>query len=413
MITQGSKALIVQKFGGAAVATPEKIRDVARRVVEERKAGRDVVVVISAMGDTTDQLETLARTVSKNPPKREMDMLLTAGERISMALLTMAIIDLGCEAISFTGSQSGIVTDTSHTRAKILDIRAHRVREELEKGRVVIVAGFQGVSSAKEITTLGRGGSDTTCVALAASFAAQECHLFKDVDGVYTADPRLVPEARRIARISYEEMLELAYCGAGVLHWRSIDVAERFGVRVHVRPSFGKEMGTLVTDRGEIEGSGIRGLTQDTSLARISLRNVPRPTETAGRVLGALDGAEVEIRFIYASAAPGRQGDLSVLIPLDARETALGALARALPDQEVSVDCGIATLSIVGHGICAVPGVASRVMTSIAALGIEPEVVASSGTSITVVLPKSRLEEAARALHADLGLGRATRDEAP
>jgi len=263
MKAQERKMLVVQKFGGTSVATPERIRQVASRVVEEKKAGRDVIVVVSAMGDTTDQLVTLAKTVTQNPPKREMDMLLTAGERISMALLSMAISDLGCEAISFTGSQSGIVTDTSHTRAKILDVRAHRVKEELDRGRIVIVAGFQGVSSAKEVTTLGRGGSDTTCVALAAAFSAGECHIFTDVDGVFTADPRSVPEARKIDKISYEEMMELAFCGAGVLHWRSVDVARRFGVKVHVRSSFGKEAGTLVTNRDEIEAAEIKGIAQD------------------------------------------------------------------------------------------------------------------------------------------------------
>lgn len=405
MITQGTKALIVQKFGGASVATPEKIKDVARRVVEERKAGRDVIVVISAMGDTTDQLVTLAKTVSKNPPKREMDMLLTAGERISMALLSMAIIDLGCEAISFTGSQSGIVTDTSHTRAKILDIKAHRVREELEKGRIVIVAGFQGVSSAKEITTLGRGGSDTTCVALAASLAAEECHLFKDVDGVFTADPRLVPCAKKIEKISYEEMLELAFCGAGVLHWRSIDVAMRFGVRVHVRPSFGKEMGTLVTGKEEIEGSDIRGITQDTNLARIHLAGAVHPAEAAGRLLEALDRDEIEVRFIYISSAAGDRGNVSIMVPLDARDAAAASAGQAMPDQAFTVDDHVATLSIVGQGICGVPGIAQKIMKSIASLRIDPEIVSSSGLSLTIALPKSRVAEAAQQLHRDLGLG--------
>jgi len=405
MITQGTKALIVQKFGGASVATPEKIKDVARRVVEERRAGRDVIVVISAMGDTTDQLVTLAKTVAKNPPKREMDMLLTAGERISMALLSMAIIDLGCEAISFTGSQSGIVTDTSHTRAKILDIKADRVREELERGRIVIVAGFQGVSSAKEITTLGRGGSDTTCVALAAALGAEECHLFKDVDGVYTADPRVVPGASKIPRISYEEMLELAFCGAGVLHWRSVDVAMRFGVRVHVRPSFGKEMGTLVTGKEEIEGSEIRGITQDTSLARIRLTGVEHPAEAAGLVLEALDRNEIEVRFIYVSSVSGARGDVSVMIPLEAKDAAARSVRQALAGQTFQVDDGIATLTVVGYGICGVPGIAQKVMRSIASLKLDPEIVCSSGLSLTIALPKSRVADAAQRLHHDLGLG--------
>jgi aspartate kinase len=412
MIAQEPKTVVVQKFGGASVATPEKMKEVARRVVEEKKAGRDVIVVISAMGDTTDRLLTLAKTVNANPPKRELDMLLTAGERISMALLSMAISDLGYEAISFTGSQSGIVTDTSHTRATILDVRAYRVREELEKGRIVIVAGFQGVSPAKEITTLGRGGSDTTCVALAAAFSARECHLFKDVDGIYTADPRIVPWASRIDKVSYEEMMELAFCGAGVLHWRSVDVAMRLGVRVQVRPSFGKEMGTVVTSREEIEAVAVRGITQDTNLARVSFKEVGLPAEAAGRVLEALDHADIEVRFLHISACPRSLGTVSVMIPADAADAARSCLAGALPGEAFTVDEDVATVSVVGHGLTGVPGISRKVLGSLASLAIDPDVVSSSGLSLTIVLPKSRVTEAVRKLHIDLGLGEPTTDTA-
>jgi aspartate kinase len=409
MIAQERKMLVVQKFGGTSVATPDRIRQVASRVVEEKKAGRDVIVVVSAMGDTTDQLVTLAKTVTQNPPKREMDMLLTAGERISMALLSMAISDLGCEAISFTGSQSGIVTDTSHTRAKILDVRAHRVKEELDKGRIVIVAGFQGVSSAKEVTTLGRGGSDTTCVALAAAFSAGECHIFTDVDGVFTADPRLVPEARKIDRISYEEMMELAFCGAGVLHWRSVDVARRFGVRVHVRSSFGKEAGTLVTNRDEIEAAEIKGITQDVGVARLSLEGGEDPAGAAGRLLTLLDLENVDVRFIHLSSAG--PGGVSIMIPADEKEAARRAISAAAPADRFLLDEEMGTVSIVGQGPSGMHSVARKVLASLASMGVSPEVMSTSGISLTVVLPRSALAEAVRRLHSDLGLAGSTRDE--
>jgi aspartate kinase len=412
MLAQESKTLIVQKFGGTSVATPEKIKEVARRVVEEKKAGKDIIVVVSAMGDTTDRLMSLAQTVTKSPPKRELDMLLTAGERISMALLSMAISDLGHEAISFTGSQSGIVTDTSHTRAKILDVRAHRVREELEKGRIVIVAGFQGVSPAKEVTTLGRGGSDTTCVALAAAFSARECHLFKDVDGVYTADPQLVPWARKIEKISYDEMLELAFCGAGVLHWRSVDIAMRFGVRIHIRSSFGKEMGTIVTAKEEIEPTEIRGITQDLNLAGIRLKHIDRPAEIAGRILEALDREDIGVRFLYISPGPGDRSAVSIMIPLASKDLAVGCISQALPHEKFELDEDIATISIVGQGLTSIPGVARRVMGSLASLDIQPEIISTSGIGLTIALPKARAVEAVRRLHCDLGLGEPTRGEA-
>ena len=365
--------LVVQKFGGTSVATPERIKLVAARVVDEKKAGKDVIVVVSAMGDTTDQLLTLARTITQNPPKRELDMLLTAGERISMALLSMAISDLGYEAISFTGSQSGIVTDTSHTRAKILDVRAYRVKEELDKGRIVIVAGFQGVSEAKEVTTLGRGGSDTTCVALAAAFSAGECHIFTDVDGVHTADPRIVPWARKIDRISYDEMLELAFCGAGVLHWRSVDVARRFGVRVHVRSSFRKEMGTVVIAKDEIEGVEIRGIAHDAGVMEVRFSGKDHPARAACTILDALDRENIEVRFLYLSSGRGARGALSVLVSLDDKDLARRAIMAVLPAGEVAFDEDIATISIVGQGISSMKGVARRALTSLAAMGIAPE----------------------------------------
>ena len=409
MLAQDAKMLVVQKFGGTSVGTPERIKRVAQRVVEEKRSGKDVIVVVSAMGGTTDELLTLAKTITQNPPKRELDMLLTAGERISMALLSMAISDLGCEAISFTGSQSGIVTDTSHTRARILDVRAHRVREELEKGRIVIVAGFQGVSPAKEVTTLGRGGSDTTCVALAAAFSAKECHIFTDVDGVFTADPRVVPWARKIEKISYDEMLELAFSGAGVLHWRSVDGARRFGVKVRVRSSFGKEMGTIVTDKDEIEAGEIRGIAQDTDLVEIALTGKGAVGDLAARALQALEREDLDVRFVHLASGTGTEA-ASILIAHDDKDAALKALAGVLPAGTFSLHEDIATISIVGQGISSMRGVASKVLASLASLGVAPRTLTTSGISLTVAVPRARVEDAVRKLHSDLSLGEPAQD---
>jgi aspartate kinase len=403
-----SKILLVQKFGGTSLASPERIRQVAARVAEEKRAGKDVIVVVSAMGDTTDELVRLATTVSPNPPKRELDMLLTAGERISMALLSMAIADLGYEAISFTGSQSGIVTDTSHTRAKILDVRAYRVQEELERGRIVIVAGFQGVSSTKEVTTLGRGGSDTTCVALAAAFRARECDIYTDVGGVFTADPNLVPLARKIEKISYDEMLELSFCGAGVLHWRSVEVARRFGVRVHVRSSFRKEMGTIVTARDEIEYAEIRGITQDMTLARINIGGIEDTARLAGDMLEALETADINVRFLTITPTSGGKDGISLMIQPDQVSTARKCISGMVADDAVSVDENLGTISVVGHGLCGRPGIAKRILASLASLGVRPELVSTSGITMTIVMDQARVEDAVKRLHTDLGLDETT-----
>ncbi|MFH1313337.1 MAG: aspartate kinase [Candidatus Eisenbacteria bacterium] len=408
-----SGTLVVQKFGGTSLASPDRIKMVAAHLVEEKRQGKDVIVVVSAMGDTTDQLFELAKTVSPNPSKRELDMLLTAGERISMALLSMAISDLGYEAISFTGSQSGIVTDTSHTTAKILDVRAHRVGEELEKGRIVIVAGFQGVSPAKEVTTLGRGGSDTTCVALAAAFHAEECDIFTDVDGIYTADPRLVPRARKIEIISYDEMLELSLCGAQVLHWRSVEVARRFGVRVHVRSSFRKEIGTIVTAREDIETAGIRGITQDLDLVSVSVRDAEDAAGLAQRMLGALEEADIGVRFFNISPAGVRKGTISIMLQRDQKKPALSRISEVLPDADLDIDEGLATISIVGHGLCGKPGMAKKILASLASLDLQPEMISTSGITMTVAVKETEVVRAIQRLHTDLGLDKAGNSEGP
>lgn len=411
MASGKKRRLTVMKFGGTSLATPDRIREVAERVTAERAAGNGVIVVVSAMGNTTDELFRLARTISPNPPKREIDMLLTAGERISMALLSMAINELGYDSISFTGSQSGIVTDTSHTRAKILDVRAFRVKDELEKGRVVIVAGFQGVSPDKEVTTLGRGGSDTTCVALAAAFDAEACEIYTDVDAVFTADPRLVPWAAKIDRISYDEMLEMSFCGAQVLHTRSVEVARRFGVRVHVRSSFRKEMGTIVTSNEEIETADIRGIAHDLDAVMVSFNGIERSEQLARRVLDVLQSSDINLRFVYASRAAGDTENLSFLISGEDRESAVRSLEQNLRDLRFTVDDGVAAVSVIGHGICSSPGVANKILCSLTELGISPRIISTSGITLTVVLDRDRAQEALRKLHSDLGLGEPIRSE--
>jgi len=397
------KNLVVQKFGGTSLATPERIKQVASRVVEEKRAGKDIIVVVSAMGDTTDRLFKLAKVVSSNPPKRELDMLLTAGERISMSLLSMAISEMGYEAISFTGSQSGIVTDTAHTRAKIVDVRAFRVKDELTKGKIVIVAGFQGVSPTKEVTTLGRGGSDTTCVALAAAFDAGRCEIFTDVGGVYTADPRLVPNARKLGAISYDEMLELAFCGAGVLHWRSVDIARRFGVDIHVRSSFSKECGTVVTAKEKIERTDIRGITQDLNVVRIAMADPSDPVAVTNRILTTLERFDIPAKLVVASRLE-KKSTVSIVIPKDQTEEIRARLAEELGLDEVSLDDDVATISIVGNGLCARPGVARTVLESLARSGIKLLAISTSGISMTVLARRQNIVAAIRNLHSDLGL---------
>ena len=404
MAIVNSDTLVVKKFGGSSLASPEKIRRVAVYLTEEKRRGKDVIVVVSAMGDTTDHLLGLARTVSPHPPKRELDMLLTAGERISMALLSMAISEMGCQAISFTGSQSGIVTDTSHTSARILDIKAFRVREELEKGKIVIVAGFQGVSPAKEVTTLGRGGSDTTCVALASAFNAHECDIFTDVDGVYTAHPGLVSDARRIPFISYEEMMELSYCGAEVLHWRSVEVARRFGVKVNVRSAFGKELGTVVTRSEEIEAHDVTGITQDVKLVRIRPPHGGDAPVKTQAVLEVLEAAGVNVRFLHIPPAAVPGGAVSVVIPEDQKQSAVEHLVKGFAGRRFELDENLGMVSIIGQGLCSKPGIAGRVLASLESLGVEPEMVSTSGVTMTILMERDRVVDTVRKLHSDLGL---------
>ena len=400
-------AVLVQKYGGTSVGSPERIHHVAERIVRTRRGGAELVVVVSAMGDATDELIGLARKVSGRSHPREMDMLLTAGERISMALVSMAVNDLGQEAVSFTGSQSGIVTDTSHTRAKILEVKADRIREELKRGRVVIVAGFQGVSKDREVTTLGRGGSDTTAVALAAALKATECEIYTDVDGVYTADPRVVPGARKITRLSYDEMLELASLGAKVLHNRSVEIARRFDVPVHVRSSFNWNEGSRVVRGDSMEQVVIRGIAHDADVAKIALVGVPDRPGIASEIFQAVGGQGVNVRMIVQASGSDGRNDVTFTVgshEVNAVLPALEEVRKKIGARAFLYDPDVAMLSVVGEGLATSPGTAGLVFAALAAAGVNIDLISTSSITITCVVREADAERAVRSLHEALKL---------
>ncbi|HEX6938957.1 MAG TPA: aspartate kinase [Longimicrobiales bacterium] len=409
-------AKLVLKFGGTSVGTPERIEAVARRVARERRAGNELVVVVSAMGETTDELLALAGRVSPDPRRRhprELDMLLTAGERIAMALLAMAIREAGVEAISFTGSQAAILTDGTHTGARIVEVRATRVREALEAGRVVIVAGFQGVSPMREVTTLGRGGSDTTAVALAAALGAERCDIYTDVDGVYTADPRRVPTARRIRLVDYEEMLELASSGAGVVHPRAVEIGARYGVPIRVLSSFREDGdgGTLITrkERG-VEDLVLTGLASERGFARLVLRGLPAGMRSTSAVLGRLAGAGVSVDMVaQADRADGRQ-QLQLSVREDSLVEARGlcdALVAELGGDGLDVQERLARVALVGTGMHDRPGVYARAFEVLLDEGVEVHGLSTSAISIALLIDAEHEERALRTLHDAFGLGEA------
>ena len=399
--------LLVQKYGGTSVGTPERIQRVADRIVGTRRSGTDLVVVVSAMGDTTDELADLARQVSTEEHPREMDMLLTSGERISMALVSMAVNDRGQEAVSFTGSQSGIVTDTSHTRAKIVEIKGDRIREELAKGRVVIVAGFQGVSKDREVTTLGRGGSDTTAVALAAALGAEECEIYTDVDGVYTADPRIVPDARKLPALTYDEMLELASLGAKVLHNRSVEIARRFGVPVHVRSSFNGNEGTRIRKGGAMEQVVIRGIAHDADIAKIALLGVPDRPGVAAEIFRGVGGHGVNVRMIVQASGEGGKNDVTFAVGSHDVKTVLPIveeMRKHLNARAFVYDPDVAILSVVGEGLATSPGTAGAVFDALAKADVNIELISTSSITITCMMRQQDVERAVRSLHQALQL---------
>ncbi|MBQ1024500.1 aspartate kinase [Micromonospora sp. C95] len=407
-------ALVVQKYGGSSVANAERIKRVAERIVAARKAGDDVVVVVSAMGDTTDELLDLANQVSPLPPGRELDMLLTAGERISMALLAMAIHNLGYEARSFTGSQAGVITTSVHGRARIIDVTPGRLKGALDEGSVVIVAGFQGVSQdTKDVTTLGRGGSDTTAVALAAALRADVCEIYTDVDGVFTADPRIVPNARHIRQITYEEMLELAACGAKVLHLRSVEYARRAGLPIHVRSSYSTNTGTMVTGSMEelsVEQALITGVAHDRSEAKITIVGVPDEPGAAAQIFDTVASAEINIDMIVQNVSTEGTGrtDISFTLPKTDGPTAMAALSKIqeiLNFKGLLYDDHVGKVSLIGAGMRSHPGVAAGFFAALGQAGVNIEMISTSEIRVSVVCRDTDLDAAVRAIHEAFDLG--------
>lgn len=395
-------ALVVQKFGGTSVGDADRIRSVADRVVATKAAGNDVVVVVSAMGHSTDRLVELAAEVSGRRHPREMDMLLTAGERISMALLAMAIRDRGVEAMSLTGSQAGILTDTSHGQAKITDIRAIRVREGLDLGRVVIVAGFQGVApDTKEVTTLGRGGSDTTAVAMAAYLGAAVCEIYTDVDGVFTVDPRLVPDAAKLDEVSYEEMLELAAAGARVVMLRAVEFGRRYKVPLHVRSSFHSGDGTWIKEK-TMEDAVVSGVAHDTSEVKLTVQRVPDRPGVAAALFTPLADAGVNVDMIVQNVSHEGHTDISFTVDRQRADEALAVAKQAAAELEaggVDLDESVAKVSVVGAGMRSHPGIASKMFAVLAAAGINIEMISTSPIRVSCVIDSGRVEEAVALLH--------------
>jgi aspartate kinase len=395
---------IIQKFGGTSVADPDRIRAVADHVARTRRAGAEVVVVVSAMGKTTDDLVRLANDVATKPGGREMDMLLTAGERISMSLLCMAVEALGVRAVSFTGSQAGIVTDTDHGQAKIVEIRADRIQEALGAGQVAIVAGFQGVSTSRDVTTLGRGGSDTTAVALAAALHGDVCEIYTDVEGVYSADPRIVPTARKLSHISFDEMLEMAATGGRVLALRSVEFARNHGVKIHVRSSFTWAPGTWVTEEDqEMEQAIISGVTHDISEAKITIEQVPDRPGVAASVFRTLAEAGINVDMIVQNVSTAGHTDISFTLPRTDLARASVEMDKIVVETEAAgfrTDEAVGRVSLVGAGMKTHPGVAAKMFETLAVEGINIEMISTSTIRISCVVHEADVERAVQALHA-------------
>lgn len=414
-------ALIVQKYGGTSVADPERIRAVAEHIAFTQRHGNQVVAVVSAMGKSTDNLINLANQVSKTHPGREMDMLLTTGERISMALLCMALADLGVDAVSFTGSQVGIITDTVHTKAKILEVKGDRVRAALNEGRVCVVAGFQGVSTDSEITTLGRGGSDTTAVAVAAALHADSCEIYTDVTGVFSADPRIVPQARKLAHIQFDEMLEMAGAGSKVLALRSVEFARNHNVPLHVRSSFTWEHGTWVTGETERKGSAVEdpiisGVVHDASESKVTVQSVPDTPGVSAALFEPLAAANVNVDMIVQNVSVKGTTDVSFTVPksdIAVAEKIVAEVAKKIGAEGVSHDANIAKVSLVGAGMKTSPGVAAKMFRVLADNNVNIQMISTSTIRISVVVAASDLEIAVRALHTAFDLDSGSAYSAP
>ncbi|MDP4649312.1 MAG: aspartate kinase [Ilumatobacteraceae bacterium] len=401
-------ALIVQKYGGTSVADPERIRAVAEHVAFTKRHGNDVVVVVSAMGKSTDNLIKLANDVSSVQPDRELDMLLTTGERISMTLVCMALAGVGIDAISFTGSQVGIITDTVHTKAKILEVKGDRVREALAQGKVCVVAGFQGVSTDKEITTLGRGGSDTTAVALAAALDADSCEIYTDVTGVFSADPRIVPQARKLQHINFDEMLEMAGAGSKVLALRSVEFARNHNVPIQVRSSFTWEPGTWVTSQEpSMEDPIISGVVTDVSEAKVTVRKVPDRPGISASLFEQLAESNVNVDMIVQNTSTDGNTDISFTVPKADMKVAQGiveSVAKEIGAAGIAQDDSIAKISLVGAGMKTSPGIAAKMFRTLADNDVNIEMISTSTIRISVVVAAADLEKAARSLHTAFGL---------
>jgi aspartate kinase len=405
---------VVQKYGGSSVADAAGVKRVAQRIVDAKRAGNDVVVVVSAMGDTTDELIDLAKEVSPLPAPRELDMLLTAGERISMALLAMAVGNLGHEARSFTGSQAGVITDSVHGKAKIIDVTPGRIERALDEGAIAIVAGFQGVSQdTKDITTLGRGGSDTTAVALAAALNADVCEIYTDVDGVFTADPRIVATARRRDQISYEEMLEMAACGAKILHLRCVEYARRYNMPIHVRSSFSHLEGTWIveskTEEETMEQAIIAGVAHDRSEAKITVVGVPDKVGEAARIFEALAESQINIDMIVQniSAASTNLTDISFTLPRADGQTAMTALARIKDEvgyDSLLYDDRIGKVSLIGAGMRSHPGITAKFFSALASAGVNMQMISTSEIRISVIVDEGQVDAAVVAAHSAFDL---------
>ncbi len=401
-------AVVLQKYGGSSVATPGRIQAVAGRVILQRQQGHDVVVVVSAPGDTTDELLAMAGRVSRSPSGRELDVLLATGEQTAIALLAMAIQDRGWDAVSFTGAQGGIITDDAHRRARILRVEPHRIRRELDAGRIAVVAGFQGINGREDITTLGRGGSDLTAVALAVALGADSCEIYTDVDGIFTADPRLVPEARKLDTVSYAEMMELASLGAQVMQLRAVEYAMAHRLPIHVRSSFHQGNGTWIREEASMEKQRVvTGVAVDARTVKFTVRGVPDRPGVAHALFSRLAERQVNVDLIIQSAARGELADMSFTVAEDDAEAARAACreaAEALGAEGVDFDGDVAKVSIVGAGMVSTPGVAARMFGLLAGQGINIELIGCSEIKISCVVRRDRAADAARALHDGFGL---------
>jgi len=396
-------SVIVQKYGGTSVADAARIQNVARRISVRQKAGDQLVVVVSAMGDTTDRLLSLAREITSHPEARELDLLLSTGETVSMTLVAMALHDLGLEAVSLSGAQAGLRTDKVHGKARILAVEPGRIHQELERGRVIIVSGFQGITEEEEVTTLGRGASDLTAVALAASLQAERCEIYTDVDGVYSADPRVAPDARKLLEISYEEMLEFASLGARVMNPRAVELGAVYNIPIVVASSFKDEPGTVIHGGADMEqGNRVRGIAHDLDVAKVTIRRVPDKPGIAARIFEALADRHVSVDTIVQNASVDRTTDLTFTVhvnDLPSASKVVEELSKDIGAGEIVADDSLGKVSIVGTGINSAPGYAARMFRTLSDDGVNIEMISTGEIRITVIIKRSDVDQAVRALH--------------